>query len=84
MKRSGAPVFEITKEVDPQGYCVLRNHHLVVLRRSGVASSTMPDRYKHDTVFDLSAQRTGDLLKVVFDLVADQSGVRPPRLKRGL
>jgi hypothetical protein len=67
-------VFEMTTDIDPRGHYVLRNHHLVTLRLSGVERSTLPTGYKHDILFDLSAERVRDLIKVDFDSVMNEGG----------
>jgi hypothetical protein len=66
-------VFEMTDQVDSEGYFVLTKHHLVTLQMSDVKECTLPDNYDSDVLFGLTAESEGALVKVVFDSVIDLS-----------
>jgi len=42
-----------TSEADEAGYFVALDHHLVTIRMNGVVSSTLPDDYRSDVLFEL-------------------------------
>jgi hypothetical protein len=60
-------VFEMTSRVDANGFYELRNHHLVTLTMGGVVECTLPEGYETDTLFGLSADKTGNLITVECD-----------------
>jgi hypothetical protein len=48
-----------TSEVDDRGSFVDADHHLVTIRMNGVASSTLPDDYRSDVLFEVDVREPG-------------------------
>ena len=67
-------VFEMTREVDSQGYFILRNHHRVEMSMLGVQSDSLPRQYTSDVLSALAIRREGDLIRVDFESHLDNDG----------
>ncbi|MDT5288277.1 MAG: hypothetical protein QOF88_3166 [Mycobacterium sp.] len=67
-------VFEMTDQLDPAGYFVLRKHHLVELCLLGVQADSLPSTYEGDVLNGLSFQREGPCVRVRFDSHMDRGG----------
>jgi hypothetical protein len=67
-------VFEMTRDVDSNGYFVLRNHHLVKLSMLGIRSNSLPERYTGDILSRLSVIRDTGLIRVEFESHMDNDG----------
>jgi len=67
-------VFEMTREVDSQGYFILRNHHRVEMSMLGVHSDSLPRHYTGDVLSALAVRRDGDLIRVDFESHMDNDG----------
>src|SRR5258706_9423784 len=64
-------VFETTNKVGPHGSYEQTKHTLVTLQMCGVSECSLPEGYGGDVLFDLTAEHTGELIKVVFDSATD-------------
>jgi hypothetical protein len=64
-------VFEMTSEVDTEGYFVLINHHLVTLDMLDVISGDLPDDYDGDILDAIEARRCEGGVAVEFESVID-------------
>jgi hypothetical protein len=60
-------VFEMTNEVDPQGYFVLRRHHLVTFCMLGVSSNSLPESYSGDVLNSLEISKQDRQIKIDFE-----------------
>jgi len=67
-------VFEMTREVDSQGYFILRNHHRIEMSMLGVHSDSLPRHYTGDVLSALAIRREGDLIRVDFESHLDNDG----------
>lgn len=67
-------VFEMTRDVDSEGYFILRNHHRVEMSMLGVRSDSLPRRYTGDILSALTMRRDGDLIRVDFESHLDNDG----------
>lgn len=66
-------VFETTTQVGPNGTYVQTKQNLVTLTMSAITECTLPDSYGGDVLFDLTAERRGELIRVSFDSATDPS-----------
>lgn len=60
-------VFQMTDQVDEQGYFVLTKHHRVLFTMTGVSKCSLPKDYQGDTLFGMSIERSGEAVTVAFD-----------------
>lgn len=67
-------VFEMTQEVDERGYFVLRRHHLILLRLSGVSHDSLPKNYRGDVLSSLRFLKEGGQIRVEFESHMDNDG----------
>lgn len=67
-------VFDMTDEVDPHGYFVLRRHHLVVLNLTGISSDTLPEAQTPAVLASLAISAEAGKLKVDFESHMDLDG----------
>ena len=67
-------VFEMTDEVDASGYFVLRRHHLVSLRMTGVSSNTLPIEHPGDVLSSLEFSANAGQIRVDFESHMDLAG----------
>lgn len=68
-------VFDMTNQVDENGYYVLRNHHRIVMMMTGVIENTLYDEDQKDILFDLEIEKVDDRFTVIFDSVMGLGGV---------
>lgn len=67
-------VFDMTNEVDPRGYFVLRLHHLVVLNLTGISCNTLPEAQTSAVLASLAISAEAGKLKVDFESHMDLDG----------
>lgn len=72
--RATIHVFEMTDEVDTSGYFVLRRHHLVTLRMTGVSSNTLPSAHPGDVLSSLEFSDDDGQIRVDFESHMDLDG----------
>jgi hypothetical protein len=67
-------VFEMTDEVDSKGYFILKRHHIVTLRMSGVGGNSLPENYQGDVLSSLRFSEQGRQIRVDFESHMDNNG----------
>ena len=68
-------VFDMTSQVDKDGYYILRNHHRIVILMTGVIENSLYDEDQKDILFGLEIEKNDDKFTIIFDSVMDLGGV---------